>query len=723
MASQKKDLEQELVKVKSQLAALQNELDEYRERFYLVAESANDGLWDWNIETNTLYNSPRWKKTLGFQDDELAPSVETWSKQVHPDDLSYVMKQLQAHMAGKTPFYHAEYRMRTKEGEYIWVLDRGRAMFDANGKPKRVAGSLTDINERKINEDKLAENELRLRTILNCMSEGILVLDKEAKFMYANPAFSRLLGLTVKQVEGRTPLDPNWRVIHEDGSPYPGDTHPSWVTLKTGKPIHNAIQGVYSADGNLNWIQVNAEPMFRPGSEETTGVVVTFTDITERKDAEQRIEKLAYYDTLTNLPNRLMLQDRLNQALAAAQRNKSSLAVMMIDLDHFKTINDSLGHVVGDHLLRQVAQRLQCCVREMDTISRMGGDEFIAVLQNTDINDAASVAQRILNCLEETYIIEEHRLTTSPSIGISMYPTDGKDSEALIKQADAAMYHAKDVGRNNYQFFTTEINASAQKRMGVVSGLREALENNQFLLHYQPQLETLSKCILGAEALLRWKHPEKGLIPPGEFIPVAEDTSLIVPIGTWVINEVCRQIRAWLDQGLEVCRISINLAARQLHEHNLLDTITDAIDRHDIPSNLLAFELTESTIMTNSLTIDKNLQALHDLGIELSIDDFGTGYSSLSYLKHFPIDWLKIDRSFIRDLPDDIDDKAIVTAVIGLAQNLKRQVIAEGVETEEQLALLQSLGCTAAQGYLLSRPLASEKFAVYLDNTHLFTSA
>lgn len=836
MQPHREDIEKELSKTKAQLAQLQAEVDAYRERFYLVVESANDGLWDWEVETDTLYNSPRWKETLGFQDDELIPSVATWKDLVHPEDLPYVIKALEGHLEGKLPFYRAEYRMRTKQNNYIWVLDRGKARFDENGRPTHVAGSLTDITERKSNEEKLAENERRLRTILTCMNEGILVLDQDAKFVYSNPSFSRMLGLSVDQVEGRTPLDPKWRVIHEDGSPDPGETHPSWLTLKTGKPIHNRIQGVYTADGKLNWLLANSEPMFHPETHQITGVVVTFSDITERKhreqqlrltaqvfeysqeaivianaerkiltvnrafseitgygneeavgremlfhcvntypgsdenslwqeviqqghwrgetrnrrrdgedyselasissvkneqnevthficvasditerkNAERRIENLAYYDALTDLPNRVMFQDRLDQALALARREQFSLAVLMIDLDRFKIINDSLGHMVGDHLLRQVARRLQQCVREVDTISRMGGDEFVAVLLDVDANGAAHVAIRILNKLAGAYEIEGYRLNNTASIGISIFPNDGRDNETLIKQADAAMYHAKDSGRHNYKFFTDDMNASALERIVLENGLRDALERNELLLHYQPQLDTVTGRLLGAEALLRWNHPEKGLISPGRFIPVAEETGLIVPIGGWVIREVCRQIRVWLDDGLDVCRISINLAAQQLREIDLIDTVCAALNEKRVEPHLLEFELTESTLMSENATTDQHLQAFDSLGVELSIDDFGTGYSSLSYLKRFPFDRLKIDRSFVQDLANNPDDEAIVSSVIGLSKNLKMEVIAEGVETEEQLVLLQKLGCNAAQGFLFSKPLTSENFAIYL---------
>ena len=422
---------------------------------------------------------------------------------------------------------------------------------------------------------------------------------------------------------------------------------------------------------------------------EISHYICVATDITERKNAEQHIENIAYYDALTDLPNRVLLNDRLNQALALARSEQFSLAVMMIDLDRFKTINDFLGHVVGDHLLQQVALRLLQCVRQVDTISRMGGDKFVAVLLETDVDGAAHIAQRMLNHLGEPYEIDGYRLNTTPGIGISIYPKGGEDNEALIKQADAAMYHAKEKGRHNYQFFTADMNQSALDRILLESGLREALERNELLLNYQPQLDTMSGRLLGAEALLRWKHPEKGLIPPARFIPVAEDTSLIVPIGNWVIHEVCRQIRIWQDDGLDVCRISINLGARQLRELDLIDTIRAALDEHDVDPHLLEFELTESTLMIDSVTTDRHLQALDRLGVELSIDDFGTGYSSLSYLKRFPFDRLKIDRSFVQNLPNDIDDEAIVSAVIGMGRSLKLQVIAEGVETEAQLDRLR----------------------------------
>jgi len=433
--------------------------------------------------------------------------------------------------------------------------------------------------------------------------------------------------------------------------------------------------------------------------------------------AKDQLDHLAHHDVLTDLPNRILLQDRLGQAIGLAQRQARQLAVMFMDLDQFKYINDSLGHAVGDQLLQSVAQRLAGCVRHSDTISRQGGDEFVLLLAYIEhAEDAALSAQKILAALAPPHRIDRHDLHIGVSIGISIYPDDGQDAETLIRSADTAMYHAKENGRNNYKFFEQDMNARAVQRQSTEAGLRRALARQEFVLHYQPKINLKSGAIVGVEALIRWQHPERGLLPPAQFVPIAEDCGLILPIGRWVLRTACRQARTWRQAGLPPVTVAVNTSALEFRAKDFLENIHAALEESRLQPRYLELELTESILMRDAESTDVMLHALADLGVKLTIDDFGTGYSSLSYLKKFPIDTLKIDRSFVNQMTSNPDDAAIVSAVISLGKSLKLRVIGEGVETPEQYAFLLSQLCDEGQGYYFGRPVLAEEFAGLLAN-------
>jgi diguanylate cyclase (GGDEF)-like protein len=440
-----------------------------------------------------------------------------------------------------------------------------------------------------------------------------------------------------------------------------------------------------------------------------------FSDISERKEREERVRHLAHHDFLTDLPNRVLLNDRIAQAIALAERNRTQVAVMFLDLDRFKNVNDSLGHTVGDKLLQEVARRLRASMRASDTVSRQGGDEFVILIPDmVDAADVARAAQKVLDGVSHPYSIDGHELVTTPSIGISVYPNDGREVETLLKNADAAMYHAKESGRNNYQFFTQDMNTRALERLSLERSLRRAIDRGELRLHYQPQYDVRTRHIVGVEALIRWEHPDLGLLPPGRFMLFAEDTGLILPMGEWVLREACRQNRQWQTQGLPPVRVAVNISALQFRNTRFTHTVETALKEADLESRWLVLEVTESVIMQDAERVTDSLNQLKSLGLELAIDDFGTGYSSLSYLKRFPIDRLKIDQSFVRDITSDKDDAAITSAIIGLTRNLGLRTIAEGVETREQLEFLQLHGCDEAQGFLFSRPLTPDECTTLL---------
>ncbi|WP_286757858.1 EAL domain-containing protein, partial [Ralstonia sp. RL] len=431
----------------------------------------------------------------------------------------------------------------------------------------------------------------------------------------------------------------------------------------------------------------------------------------ERKQAEDRISFMAHHDMLTGLPNRTLLQDRASQAIAQAARQSRSVAVLFIDLDHFKHINDSLGHPVGDQVLRMAALRLQDCLRKGDSLARLGGDEFIITLPAlTDGGTAAVVAQKVLDALNAPFAIDDHELHVGCSIGISLFPADGGDVDVLMRAADAALYHAKAKGRGNYQFFTSSLNAAAQRRLILESLLRQALARGEFALHYQPQLDIASGRIVSAEALLRWQQPERGFISPAEFIPIAEETGLILPIGEWVLREACAQLGRWHAAGHADMTIAVNLSARQVLQSGFAEYVARQLQEFGLPASSLDLEITESILMHPSEDNLAPLTRLSNMGVRLSVDDFGTGYSSLSYLKRFPINALKIDQSFVRGIGQDANDMAIVSAIIAMAKSLRLKVVAEGVETAQQAAFLQESGCQSAQGYYFSRPVDAQTF-------------
>ncbi len=539
--------------------------------------------------------------------------------------------------------------------------------------------------------------------VIESSLEGIMITDDKSVIVSVNPAFTRLTGYSAEEVVGKTPAvlnsgrhdksfyDAMWRRLREHGH-WQGEV---WNRRKSGEiyPELLTIAAITARDGQL------------------THYAALFSDITELKESEERIRHLAYYDALTGLPNRRLLDDRLRVALAHAHRNQRQLAVLFIDLDRFKRINDSLGHEVGDRLLVAIAQRLRDIVREDDTVARMGGDEFVAVLSDIENPDhAVQIARRLIESLKQPVYVGSHELVVTTSIGVSIYPDDGESAAGLVKNADIAMYRAKDTGRNSFQLYAPAMNARTLEHLALESALHRALERSEFELYYQPLYEAGQCRMVAAEALLRWRHPDLGLVPPADFIPLAEETGLILPIGTWVLRDACRQLALWQQQGHEALHVSVNISARQFHQPDFIAQAAHIVQAAGLSPRQLTLELTESMLMDDALETSRMLTQLHELGFGIAMDDFGTGYSSLSYLKRFPLSELKIDRVFIRDIERSAEDAAIVSATIGLAHSLGLRVVAEGVETVQQLAFLQQQGCDILQGFHFSPPVTVAEF-------------
>lgn len=661
------------------------------ERLKLALWASGDGMWDWNIQEQQVYRT------------HTDIPVSQWSSHTllhdnaHPEDRERFKQVLTDHLQGRTPFFEMEYRIEHSPGNWLWILERGKVVeTNEQARPVRMTGTTRNITSRK-----LIENELVLSSqVLNSMNEAVVVAGLDYRIRSVNPAFSAITGYSERQISDKYLIHLAYSRQQRDlfngieqqllrHKHWAGEI---WIRNKARKAI-------------LVWLEINQVIDVKG---ETSHFVAVFTDITERKKAEEDLRFLASFDTLTGLPNRTLFQDRLNHAISQAHRSNNIVALLFLDLDRFKHINDSMGHHIGDLLLKAVAHRLQSAVREGDTVARLGGDEFTIILEGVAKTKAATlISEKVLKAFQAPFLLDDKSLTISTSIGISLYPNDAEDVDSLIKFADTAMYHAKALGRNNFQFYTNKLNEMATRHVQLEAGLKQAISRNELSLVYQPKFCLRNGSLTGLEALLRWHHSELGPISPAEFIPLAEETGIINQIGHWVINHACQQLAEWNELGFGDISMAVNLSARQL-KADIISTIEVALAVSGLPAKALELELTESMIMGNPQESVNILSKLKALGLTIAVDDFGTGYSSLSYLKRFPIDTLKIDREFVRDITNDPDDAAITSAIIALAHSLELNVVAEGVETQEQLNFLALQGCDQVQGFLLSKPLSAQ---------------
>ena len=564
--------------------------------------------------------------------------------------------------------------------------------------------------ELRQRDERLAVSDQSLRMaekVFENSFEGIMFANANIIIESVNPAFTQITGYKAHEVIGRTPKMLN------SGKHDPAYYREMWASLNNLGRWQGEIWN-RRKNGEIypEWLSIN---VVKNAQGAVTNYIAIFSDITERKAAEDRVWHLAHHDVLTGLPNRMLLVERLGHALAHAHRNQRMVAVIFLDLDRFKVINDTFGHSLGDQLLQVVAQRLVACVREDDTVARLGGDEFTVILEDIgDTRGIAGVAQKIIDTLSQPTPLDGHEVSITTSIGISVYPGDDDQAESLIKHADAAMYLAKSKGRNNFQFFTAESDTCSIERLTLENRLRKALENDELVLHYQPQVDITSHRISGMEALLRWNHPHLGLLQPGQFIPMAEETGLIIPIGEWVLREACSQAKAWRDEGMPALRVAVNISGRQFNHMKMVETVRSTLDATGLPADCLELEITESIAMAHVEDSIRKLLELRAMGVRISMDDFGTGHSSLSYLTRFPLDTLKIDKSFVQNLEANSSDSVIATAIVTMAQSLNLNVITEGVETEEQLNFLKGLHRNEVQGFYFSHPLPADAFALLL---------
>ncbi len=635
--------------------------------------------------------------------------VDLLSQHMLPGDFDAVMARI-AEVAAANPGQRVslttQYRVLGANGRVRHCHDSMTLDVDGSGRALMAFGVAVDVSKRVLADVAMHEKEAQFRATMEAAQVGIFVL-QEGLFRYVNPFLIRLFGYTEQELlSGMGPLD----LIVPEQREFVRKQIKLRAAGEPGRPYElTAVR----KDGGTLPIMIMGSPATYEGKPASVG---TLTDISAQKDAEQRARELADFDPLTGLPNRRLLNDRFTQLLASAEREGSEIALIFLDLDHFKRVNDSLGHSVGDELLRAVAQRLSSVVRKVDTLARLGGDEFIIALPGIRAGAAAEVAGRLLEICGTPFSVGGHDLIITPSLGISLYPDDGRDFEILLRNADAAMYKAKEAGRNAFRFYSSEMNVATLKHLLMESGLRRGLGAREFVLHYQPLVHVETGGIIGVEALIRWQNPEVGLVSPDHFIHVAEDIGLINPIGEWVLREACRQLRAWQDAGLPTLMVAVNVSPIQFRQPGFVDTVASALAASGLNPRFLELELTERTVMQDAEQTLDTLLALNRMGVELAVDDFGTGYSSLAYLKRFPVGKLKIDRSFIRNLAFDMDDRAITSTILSMGRGLRLEVLAEGVETQEQYDILRGFGCELVQGYHFSRPLPPEQFVAFLKN-------
>lgn len=638
------------------------------------------------------------------------------AKGINSSDAQQAAKGIRSVLGGAADSFSFEYPCHSP-AEQRWFQMTVTPLADDRRKGAVVmhldiTGQKSDASERKKMEEALFVAKERAQVTLNSIGDAVICTDISGNITFLNPVAEKMTGWLGQDAEGR----PMAEVLQiRDATTREVIANPMEKAIGRDQTMHlpaNCL--LINRDGFEIPIEDSVAPIHdREG--EVTGAVIVFRDISAARSMALQMAHSARHDFLTGSPNRMLLNDRIGQAIALAPRHMNKVALLFLDLDGFKHINDSLGHPIGDKLLQSVARRLVQCVRVSDTVSRQGGDEFVVLLSEVkQLQDAAEAAKRMLQAVAKAHSIDQHDLYVTASIGVAVYPKDGHDAETLIKNADTAMYQAKQDGRQSFRFFEPAMNVRAVERQSIEESLRRALDGEEFTLHYQPKINLGTGEIAGAEALIRWTHPTRGLIPPAEFIHVAEDCGLIVPIGAWVLREACRQTKAWIDAGLPISNVAVNVSAMEFRHENYVKGLFTMLDEIGLDPSCLELELTESVLMNSAERTSSILQTLRDADVKIALDDFGTGYSSLSYLRKFSVDTLKIDQSFIRQISTEGEDTTIVAAMISMARGLKLRVVAEGVETAEELEFLRAQHCDQAQGYYFSRPVPAKQFAVLL---------
>jgi len=669
----------------------EREIERAKDFYFTLFEKSPAMIWKSDKSAKCTYFNDTW---LNFTGRSLEQELgDGWAEGVHPKDLKKCIKIYLDSFKERKPF-SMRYRLKNAKGEYRWILDLGRPFYDIDEEFNGFLGSCYDVTEQKEQLDNLK----LLSCVFENSSQGVVITDSKTNILAVNEAFSDITLYSENELLSHTPK------ILKSNKHNREFYSKMWEELATkGKWQGEIYNRKKNGDVYLEWLTISA---IKNSKGKVKNYVALINDITKIKEAEDQLSFLAYHDTLTGLPNRKLFRRKLREAIERAKDSK--IAVLFIDLDNFKNVNDTLGHPIGDVLLKKVAKKILCELDSDESMARLGGDEFIILMDNIkSIEAVVEKANDLTHLLCESVFVDKNELSVSASIGVSIYPDDGKDIDTLIKNSDLAMYQAKAKGKNSFEFYKQEMSKDIIERLSIEQELRKAIDNDEFELYYQPQVDMDNKKLTGAEALIRWNHPKKGLVSPAKFIPVAEESGLIVEIGEWVVKKACKELREFKDKGLELPHLSINLSVRQIEKSDITAIVNKHLKLNNLPPQSLELEITESIIMTKKT--NSTINKLKDLGVLLSIDDFGTGYSSLSYLKNLPIYKLKIDKSFVQDLQTDDNDKAITKAIIALSKTMGLKVIAEGVEEKEQEEFLKEQGCFEAQGYLYSKPVCKKE--------------
>ncbi|WP_114970439.1 EAL domain-containing protein [Rhodoferax ferrireducens] len=671
-------------------------LKKSQEQLGLLLKGSNDGLWDWNIADDTIERSLSWYQMLGYDKPGIPSNRAVWPQIVHPDDLVRINHEMDSLLAGEHDCYCMELRLRHKDGHYVPVLSRGYIQRDGNDRATRICGTTSNLSDQKKREGKLS----LAAAVLQQSREGITMTDAKRNIIMVNKAFSEITGYAEAEVLGKNP-----RVL-ASGRHGPEFYRAMWETINTNGYWAGEIWD-RRKDGTVypEWLAISA---MHDEQGQVTNYIGNFSDLSDTKAAESRIQWLSHFDALTGLPNHTLLRDRTAHSISVVRRASEPLTMMLVGIDHFKTVNDTLGHRTGDELLVEIAKRLSDSVRAQDTVARLGGKEFVLVLPGTPADGAAHLATELLRKLAQPYRLDDQELTLTASIGIASYPDNGSNFDSLFKAVEFAMHRAQANGRDTFQFYSDDMYRQVLARDYMVKALRNAAALDQLQLLYQPLVDLQTGQISGVEALLRWHHPELGSVMPVQFIPLAEESGLIKSMGEWVIRQACRDIRAWLDKGIQVPHVAINVSPLQFRDPDLIAQVKSALSDYQVDPHLVYLEVTESALMDDVPRSEAMLKEFKSLGLRLSLDDFGTGYSSLSYLKRFPFDKVKIDQSFVRDITTSQSDNVLVKVIIAMAHGLGLRVIAEGVETEAQCEIMRTSVCDEIQGYFFSRPISAQ---------------
>jgi diguanylate cyclase (GGDEF)-like protein/PAS domain S-box-containing protein len=679
------------------------------ERMELALWGSNDCVWDWDVVKDKLYFSARWEEISGYGDDRFEEALRIWESYIHPDDIEQFKKDIEQNFDKKTEYFENSHRIKHHDGRWIWIRARAKTHFDSEGQPVRMTGTITDITKEKI--EKLKH---RLKSkVIDQIYESVIVTDTTGNILTWNNGSEKLFGYREKEVLGEYLS----MLFQDSGEALLEEIKE--ILLK--RDIYNAEINMITKSKESIPIDVSIT-LLKDEKDQAIGFVIINQDITEYKKEQKKLNEQknvlsykAHYDALTDLPNRTLFSDRLQQGIVKAQRHQSLLALFFIDLDRFKEINDTFGHLVGDKVLKSVAKRLSETIRKSDTLSRLSGDEFTIIMEELHESvDTVKLAEKILESLSAPMEIEGEILNLSGSIGISLYPDDATTAHDLLQCADTAMYEAKEKGRNKYRFYSSKMSELAHERTVIKNSLKEAIKEDQFIACYQPQFDVVDGSLIGMEALVRWEHPTKGLLLPEEFVSIAEESGIIIEMDRMMIKKVINQIKRWRKNGLQPGIVSINLTKKQLEQPDFLKEIEDCCFMEDFTPDWLEFELAEGQLVKSPEEMIEKIKKINALGIKVSIDDFGTGYSSLSLLKRLPIHRLKIDKSLVQGIVSDTDSTMIVKTIITLAKNFNLGLIAEGVETVEQKEFLIEHGCTKFQGYYFSKPLTATEITSML---------